>query len=169
MADALMRRVTLLLNHVLQREDAATERLRAHAGRRVELRIHGWPGLLPPPPALRFGITRAGLLDWVGDEPGPAAPVDLELGLSPGSPFDLLTPARLRQRLDISGDAALAGDVSWVVEHVRWDIGDDLSRLVGPVASHRLEDLGRLLRRSLRGVVDGLAARRSDPPRAGER
>lgn len=169
LSDALMQRVTLLVNHVLLRESAATERLRAHAGRRLQLTLDGWPRWLPPPPPLRFSITAAGLLDWVGDETEAAPPSDLEMRLAPGSPLDLLAPARLRQRLEINGDAALAADISWVVEHVRWDVGDDLARITGPAAARRIEDLGRQVARGLRSVVDGIAGRTDDPPRPGDR
>ena len=44
-APAVMQRITLLLNHVLASELAATHRLKSHAGRRIALRLDGWPAL----------------------------------------------------------------------------------------------------------------------------
>ena len=40
--------------------------------------------------------------------------------------------------VDVSGDARLAAEVRWLVRHLRWDVEEDLSRLVGDVAAHRL-------------------------------
>jgi len=38
----------------------------------------------------------------------------------------------------VSGDAALAGDVHWLIENLRWDIEDDLSRLIDPALAHQV-------------------------------
>jgi len=41
--------------------------------------MQGWPALLPPPPALAFRVTPAGLLEWCGGEQAPAD-ADLRVG-----------------------------------------------------------------------------------------
>ncbi len=55
---ALMARLTLWLNHVLGSESVATDRLRRHAGRTVQVALHNWPTLLPPPPSSRSASRR---------------------------------------------------------------------------------------------------------------
>ena len=52
LAPAVAERLTLVFNHVLGSESVAMERLRPHAGRRLELQLAGWPSLLPAPPPL---------------------------------------------------------------------------------------------------------------------
>ena len=41
----------------------------------------------------------------------------------------------------IEGDVQLAAEVSWLTEHVRWDIEEDLARLIGDVPAHTLSQL----------------------------
>ncbi|MFY9509385.1 MAG: hypothetical protein WAQ05_00240, partial [Rubrivivax sp.] len=79
LAPAAMERLTLVLNHVLASETVATERLKPHAGRSIELALAGWPALLPAPPALAFRITPAGLLEWCGPERTAGADLGLRL------------------------------------------------------------------------------------------
>ena len=52
---AALDRLTLLINHVLDGEPAATQRLRPHAGRSIEVVWQQWPALLPRP--LARGIS----------------------------------------------------------------------------------------------------------------
>jgi ubiquinone biosynthesis protein UbiJ len=43
----------------------------------------------------------------------------------------------------VEGNAKLAAEVLVLVRHLRWDLEEDLSRLVGDVAAHRLADAAR--------------------------
>jgi ubiquinone biosynthesis protein UbiJ len=36
----------------------------------------------------------------------------------------------------IEGDVQLAAEVNWLVDHVRWDMEEDLSRLMGDAPAH---------------------------------
>jgi ubiquinone biosynthesis protein UbiJ len=45
--------------------------------------------------------------------------------------------------VDVEGNAKLAAEVLVLARHLRWDGEEDLSRLVGDVAAHRLADAGR--------------------------
>ncbi len=165
LAPAAMERLTLLLNHVLSSEPVATERLRAHAGRCIGLHLEDWPSLLPPPPVLAFCITRAGLLEWSSAAP---AEYDLHVTINAGNPALLAlkwlsgsTPS-----MDIKGDAALASDVHWLAENLRWDIAADLERLFGPAVADQLSRLGRLFESSVARMLQsagGLASRWRDP------
>ncbi len=69
--NAAFERITLLVNHVLGAEPAATQRLRSHAGRSVQLHFERWPAALPTWPPVAFSVTPAGLLEWCG---GPTPP-----------------------------------------------------------------------------------------------
>jgi ubiquinone biosynthesis accessory factor UbiJ len=155
LAPALMDRLTLVINHVLSSESVATDRLKAHAGRSVELLPVGWPSLLPPPPVLAFRISPAGLLEWNGPERHGAA--DLALRIDMSNPIGMLSRALSGQvpAVDIDGDALLAGDVNWLLQNLRWDVGADLERLFGPLAGPQLHRLGSALAGALRTALQG--------------
>jgi ubiquinone biosynthesis protein UbiJ len=153
LAPALAERLTLVINHVLSSEAVATQRLRAHAGRSVALTLDGWPRLLPEPPALRWRVTPAGLLEWSGQEP-PSAP-DLAVQVDASNPALLVARALAGEppAVQIEGDAQLAGDVNWLLQNLRWDVAADLERLFGPVVAPQLHRLGSMLARGLRGAL----------------
>ena len=160
LAPAAMGRATLVVNHVLASEPAATERLRAHAGRRIELLPQAWPGLLPPPPPLAFAVTPAGLLEWVGSAAGTGA--DLSLRFDASNPARLLAGALAGDtpEVEIDGDAQLAGDVNWLMQNLRWDVEADLERVLGPAVARQLYKLGSALSRALRRALQGAASLR---------
>jgi len=154
-APAVLARLTLLINHVLNSETVAVERLRPHAGRRVALHLAGWPALLPPLPALAWRITPAGLLEWCGQQ--PEAEADLTVRMDAENPA--LLAARLVAGdvppLQIDGDAQLAGDINWLAQNLRWDMTADLERFFGAAVAQQLARLGTALSAGLRNAVRG--------------
>jgi ubiquinone biosynthesis protein UbiJ len=152
-APATMERFTLLINHLLASEPAAGERLKRHAGRCIGLHLERWPALLPAPPALVFQVTPAGLLEWQGLQ--PAGDPDLRVTIDASNPALLGWQWLSGQRptMAIEGDAALASDVHWLADNLRWDIADDLERLFGPAVAHELSRLGALIADALRRIT----------------
>jgi ubiquinone biosynthesis accessory factor UbiJ len=139
---AVMQRLTLLLNHVLSSEAVATAKLQPHSGRRVQLNVVDWPTVFPALPTLVFFITPAGLLEWQPvsvSSPTDVLP-DLTISIQASNPAQLLLQALSgqRPRIDVSGDAALAGDISWLMDNLRWDIQDDIARWLGQGPAHQL-------------------------------
>ena len=128
------RRLVLLLNHVLQQEPEAQARLKRQTGRLVEAHWRHF--------SVRLLVTPAGLLDL-----GPATQVpDLTLTVTEESPFSLAQAAVRGEKppVRIAGDVQLAAEVQWLVDHVRWDIEEDLARLFGDAPAHAI---GSTLRR----------------------
>lgn len=119
------------LNRLLEREDWARQKLAPFAGEAVELRG-------PPFPALRFTILPGGTLEAGGGEPGLIVTLkpDILLAVMRGE-------EHLLRSVDVSGNARLASEVMLLVRHLRWDVEEDLSRLVGDAAAHRLAQAGR--------------------------
>jgi len=121
---------SLALNHVLAASPEAMQRLAPFAGERVEVRA-------PPLPALTLTILPDGRLEAGG------AGASLVVTLKPE-----LLPAlgkgeeHLMRAVEVSGNAQLAAEVMWLVRHLREALPDiaeeDLSRLFGDVAAHRL-------------------------------
>jgi ubiquinone biosynthesis protein UbiJ len=157
-ATAFVQRATLWLNHVLSGEEAAVQRLRPHAGRCIALQLDGWPPLLPVLPALHFVVTPAGLLEWMGgDQPLPDA--DLRLTVDASNPARSIVQGLAGERpaVEVSGDAVLAADVSWLMDNLRWDAQDDLARVIGAGPAHELARIGGKLAGGLRAAVSSLA------------
>lgn len=171
LAPPVLERLTLVLNHVLRAEPAAMDRLRPHAGRALSLQLTGWPALLPPPPALAWRVTPAGLMEWCGSSvaagaAGPSPPAaDLRITVDARNPAGLLARALAGERptVQIEGDAVFAADIGWLLQNLRWDVAADLERLFGPVLAHQLHQVGRALARGLRAALDAAAAASSSP------
>ena len=158
LAPAALERLTLLINHVLGREPAAVARLQPHAGRVVALHAEGLPALLPPWPALAFRITPAGLLEWCGQE-AHVSP-DLQVRVQVSNPAGLVMSALSGRapEVRVEGDARLAADASWLLEHLRWDLADDVHRLLGPGPAQLLAQVGSALREGLEKLAPQAAS-----------
>lgn len=145
-------RTVLLLNHVLQQEPEAQARLRRQSGRVVEAHWRHF--------GMRLQATPAGLLELAA----PAAQPDLSLTLTEESPFSLAQAALRGEKppVRISGDVQLAAEVQWLVDHVRWDIEEDLARLFGDAPAHAI---GETLRR-MADALRRFAGRRDAAPAA---
>ena len=170
---AAIERITLLVNHVLAAEPVATERLRAHGGRCIGLHFEGWPALLPALPSTAFRVTPAGLVEWCGDD----VPVDPDLRVSIDASNPALAMAQALAgtypKVDVAGDAAFAADLNWIFDNVRWDVQDDLARIVGQSPAREIARIAGGVAAGLREAVrslTGLVARGRDgaagsPPR----
>jgi ubiquinone biosynthesis protein UbiJ len=121
------------LNRLLQGEPWARERLLPFAGETLELRA-------PPLPSLRFVISAEGGLVHAT----VASEASLVVTLRP----EALAAAvkgedHLLRSIDVAGNAKLASEVMFLARHLRWDAEEDLARIVGDVAAHRLAGLAR--------------------------
>jgi ubiquinone biosynthesis protein UbiJ len=124
----LQQRLVLLLNHVLQQEPAAMLRLKQNKGQRILARWQAY--------SLFLLVTPAGLFDLADAGARP----DLSILLADEAPLEIAR--RLMQgekpTVHIEGDVQLAAEVNWLADHVRWDLEEDLARLLGDVPAHLL-------------------------------
>lgn len=144
------------LNHLLEAEPWARERLAPFVGEILELRA-------PPLPRLRFTIEADGRL--------AAGPRDADSGTAPSLVITLRPEAlaaaakgeeHLLRTIDVAGNAKLASEVMFLARHLRWDVEEDLARFIGDVAAHRLVGAARqaaawqadALRRLAEGFVE---------------
>jgi ubiquinone biosynthesis protein UbiJ len=67
------------------------------------------------------------------------------------SPLNLLQGLRTGQKpsMRVEGDVMLAAELNWLVDHVRWDAEEDLSRLVGDAWAHKLVGLAKRVFKAL--------------------
>ena len=131
--DEGQQKIVLLLNHVLMQEKEAQNRLLRKKGSVVHLR---W-GLF----GLDLLITPAGLLDRAA----PGAKPDLLLTVALESPAVLMQSmlAGKAPPVNIEGDVQLAAELGWLADNLRWDLEEDLSRLIGDVPAHSLAQAAR--------------------------
>lgn len=160
MTPAVQDRMILLLNHVISRETHAMARLRPFAGRLVVFHLQGWPSVLPPAPDLVMGLTPAGLFERLDPTHQSGSEV-LTIELDASNPAMMALGSLLgeRPRVSVQGDAALAGEINWLMENLRWDIEDDLAGILGPVAAHQLAAWGRATASAVATLARGVKAR----------
>ncbi|MDQ2927252.1 MAG: hypothetical protein M3R22_03660 [Pseudomonadota bacterium] len=162
---SVMERIVLLVNHVIAAEPQAMERLRAHAAKTIRIEFEGWPAMLPAPAPFVFRITPPGLVEWLA-EPGPMTP-DLRVGVAVPNPALALAKliAGERPSISVDGDAAFAGDVNWLIENLRWDVQEDLARIVGDAPAREIARFGSAVAKALREGARKLDefARRGEP------
>ena len=139
----VQQRVVLFLNHVLMQEKEATDRLVRQKGRiaRVQWRVY----------SMALVITPAGLLNLVPE----AAVPDLRLEVTENSPFALAQTALRGDKpaIRIEGDVQLAAEINWLVDHVRWDVEEDLARVIGDAPAHTAARVARRAAQALRQFV----------------
>ena len=154
---AVLERATLLVNHVLAAEPVAMTRLQRHSGSALRIGFKGWPSFLPALPVVAFRISPAGLVEWLG--PTPPTTSDLRIELDVANPAAALAQALTGERpaVEIAGDAEFASDVNWLIDNLRWDIEDDLARVVGAGPARELARLGRWVAAAMRGSARTLA------------
>jgi ubiquinone biosynthesis accessory factor UbiJ len=161
--NAAMERLTLLANHVISAEPLASRKLAAHAGSCITLNFEGWPALLPSLPATTFRVTPAGLLEWC-DLDAPSEP-DLRVRIDASNPALAVTQALMgvRPKVDVSGDAAFATDLNWLLDNLRWEVQDDLARFFGPAPAREIARVGGGIANGLRELVRKLGGLREGP------
>ena len=119
------------------------ERLARQRGRvaRVQWRVY----------SMALQVTPAGLFDLAQ----PGAQPDLRLEVSETSPLSLARGALRGDKpaIRIEGDVQFAADINWLVDNVRWDIEEDLARVIGDAPAHAVASAAERAAAALRGFV----------------
>ena len=117
-------------NHVLGQQGWTRQRLQAFAGQRVRFEFGAFAL-----PLLIAGDGRLVADTGAGDGAAPT----VTLTLPPDAPLRALTDrASLFAAAHIAGSAELAETLAFVFRHLDWDVEDDVARVVGDIAAHRL-------------------------------
>lgn len=115
------------LNHLLGQAEWARRRLAPHVGRRARIDM--------PPWSVEFLIGSDGLVY----EPGGAGTPDVVFTLPFDAPLRALRgQAEIFREARVEGAADLADALNFVLLNLRWDAEEDLSRILGDIAAHRL-------------------------------
>ncbi len=114
-----------LLNRLLARERWARERLVPFAGRAARIECG--------PFAVQLGVRAGGTF-----EPGANAP-DVTVSMDPSTlPQALREPRALMRNVRLDGDAEFAQALSYVLQNLRPEPEEELSRFVGDAAAQRI-------------------------------
>jgi ubiquinone biosynthesis protein UbiJ len=140
-------RIVLLLNHVLQQDPEAMQRIGRQKGRIVKF---GWQQY-----NLMLTATPVGLLALAAQSTDTPPKFDLLLEIIDADVA--LIGKKLMQgdkpNVRIEGDVQLAAEVQWLMQNVVWDIEGDLARVVGDVPAHHIAAAMAEVRRNLRSWV----------------
>jgi len=151
--DELQDRLLLFVNHVLSQEPAAMSRLQRQQHRSLQI---SWRQF-----QMSCRITPAGLFERAALQNAP----DLSLHISQDSPVSLLQTLAQGDKpaMQVQGDVMLAADINWLVDHVRWDFEEDLSRLLGDAKAHQLVAATKRMVSALKAFLPQASAA-STPP-----
>ena len=123
------------VNHVLGQADWARERLTGFAGRSARVTM---------PPFDAFIVV---LDNGYISSPNKAAstdseqPADVTINLPASAPLLFLQGLpTLMRAVKLSGSVDFAETLSFVIRNIKWDVEEDLSKVVGDIAAHRLVD-----------------------------
>lgn len=136
MSPLLPHPATRAINHVLRGTPLALERVRRHAGRTIAFHVG--------PATLAFTAQTTGEVE-------PAvrgAARDVEVKVSPAVLARIGAGDKSAlDAVEMTGDPDVAADVAFLMRHLEWDAEEDLSRIVGDIAAHRVAETVRTLRR----------------------
>jgi ubiquinone biosynthesis protein UbiJ len=134
------------LNHILRANSWALERLRPHAGRVVCVDN--------PPFSFVIVVTASGEAADAGKDAVP----DVTVRVTPGLMLRVLArDTSAWNEVKVEGNVEFASALSHVARHLRWDVEEDLSRVFGDIAAHRMVETGRKIGDWGRQGADNLA------------
>ncbi len=123
------------VNHLLRQASWARARLKPFAGRTIRFDA--------TPFVVAFRIRDSGEV-----EDASANSWDVAFTITPGVMLRLIAQDRTAwQSVRTEGDTALAREVLFITQNLRWDLEEDLSRVFGDIVAHRMVQAGAELSR----------------------
>jgi len=165
------------INHLLQSASWARERLKPFCGKTVQFTLAPFAVTLAINTSGEVEATSAGPRDTLAERPvagtgaearypqtagcasnESARPADASFTLTPGIALRMLAADKNAwQEVQVSGDTALAREILFVAQNLRWDAEEDLSRVFGDIAAHRMAQAGSSFVRWQRQAADSFA------------
>lgn len=132
-AAARLNPAAYFINHVLAQQPWAREELARYAGRRLRLSA--------PPFALGLAINDKGEVSAL---PVGQAPADVTLSVAATRvPLLFIDPETAMKDVRIEGDAEFAQTLARLAREVRWDVEEDLSKVLGDIPAHQMMRFAR--------------------------
>ncbi len=138
--------IAAAINHLLESASWARERLKPFAGKILRFNL--------APFTVTLAIRASGEVE---DSPVTGA-ADASFTLTSGVALRVLAadPDAWRE-VEVNGDTALAREILAIAQNLRWDVEEDLSRVFGDIAAHRMVQAGNELKRWQRETADSIA------------
>ncbi len=129
------------LNHLLRSAPWAQEKLKPHAGKTAAFDVF--------PATYRYTVESDGSVKAAARD----VLAETEMRIAPSLLPRLLTGDEAAFKdVKISGDTDFAQAIAYLVRHLKWDAEEDLSKVVGDVAAHRVmgtaKDMGAWAKQS---------------------
>ena len=140
------------INHLLAAEPWARAQLVPHANKTLHVVVQ--------PFTIRLAVAPNGSVARAT----PTAPADTTVTL----PYSAVTRVlagggdAVMRDMHLEGDAEFAQAVSLLVKNLRWDVEEDLSKVVGDAASHRAVSVGRRVTGEVKRTQERIAANISE-------
>lgn len=138
--------VTHIIQHLLAQNDWAKPRLEAFSGKSI---------------AFDFSIVRVPMVileDGQMAIAGETATMDATVHLPPSLALRLLSgEAAAKSFIKIDGDIHLASALGQLLQDIRWDVEEDLSKVVGDIAAFQLLSFSQKAFTELKGQTINLA------------
>jgi ubiquinone biosynthesis protein UbiJ len=121
-----------IANHLLAPAEWAREKLAPHAGKAARFEL--------PPGQVTLQVAAGGLVEPAPADAQPAVVVRFR---AEAALRTLADREQAWRSANIEGDTAFAADISHVAANLGWDVEEDLSKVVGDIAAHRMAQAGR--------------------------
>jgi ubiquinone biosynthesis protein UbiJ len=136
----------VFINHLLRGASWARDELKPFAGRTARFDI--------APFLLSLTVLESGEIAPAAADAAPA----VTARLTPGLMLRLAAgDEAVWREFDIAGDTDFASAIHHVARNLRWDVEEDLSRVFGDIAAHRMAEAGRTFRRWGEQAADNTA------------
>ncbi len=127
---------TAFINHLLRGASWAREKLKRFSGRTARFES--------VPFGLSLTVLESGEVVLAAADATPAVTIKL----TPGLMLRLAAREETAWReIEVSGDADFAAVINHITRNLRWDVEEDLSRIFGDIAAHRMAQTGRTFQR----------------------
>ncbi len=136
------------INHLLSRASWTAPRLAAHVGKTAAFQVS-------PITTIALTVQDSGSVTAAAPEAIADATFALSAGLAAriaagdGSAWD---------EVSASGDGEFTRDIGFLARNLRWDVEEDLSRVVGDIAAHRIVGFAGSLNRWRKQVMASVSA-----------
>ena len=135
------------VNHLLRSNSWAREKLKPFAGKTARFEC--------PPFNLALTIQESG--EVTAADVSATAP-DATIRLTAGLMLRLLARDQAAwAEIQVDGDTAFATVLNQIARNLRWDVEEDLSRVFGDIAAHRMVQTGKTLDQWRAQAADNLA------------
>jgi len=140
------------INHLLDAEPWARAQLVPHANKTLHVVVQ--------PFTIRLAVAPDGSVARATS----AAPADTIVTLPYSAVTRMLTGGSdaVMRDMRLEGDAEFAQAVSLLAKNLRWDVEEDLSKVVGDAASHRMVSTARRMSGEVRSANERVAANVSE-------